>query len=141
MANRKPRKRSYDQLVKVGLEYYRDDNFCSVIATAGATGLSFGKIAAEFKREGRETGKGVKVVQMLNVLRTFGVEPSIAHEELEGKQFRTVAERLKNKGGVYAIIHSGHVTLIRKGEMVDHANWADTRGKVRGVWELTGAVV
>lgn len=131
---RKAKARSYDKLKKA-FEYNGDHNYCTRLAFCVMTGLSAGKSIAYCKRmvsdwEGK--GQGLSLDQMEAFFGTA------ADESWNGKQFRTVARELSERGGKYVIVTAskrkgGHAVAIRDGQIVDFTE-QDDRTPVIGVF-------
>ena len=131
---RKARNRSYKQIVK-GLAFNgHETNYCTTAATCAVSGLSAGKVVALAKRhvDGFELNKGLNIDRFRDLLESvYGDDFYIRGGEygesrFEGKQFRTVAKELAEKGGRWIIVtmsaKSGHATAIRDGQIID---WMD----------------
>ena len=131
---RKARNRSYKQIVK-GLEFNgHTTNYCTTASACAVSGLSAGKVVALAKRhvDGFELNKGLNIDRFRDLLesvygdgfRILGGE--FGETRFEGKQFRTVAKELAEKGGRWIIVtmssKSGHATAIRDGQIID---WMD----------------
>lgn len=131
---RKPKARSYAKLKKA-FEFNGDDNFCTRLAFCVMTGLSAGKAIAYCKRmvpEWEGKGHGLNIEEME---KFFG---AIAEHDWDGRQFRTVARELSEKGGTYTIVTAskrkgGHAVAIRDGQIVDFTE-QDDRTPVIGVF-------
>ena len=135
---RQPRQRSYKKLVKA-FEFNGDNNYCTRLAFCVMTGLSAGKSIAYCKRmvptwEGK--GHGLTIKQMAEF---FGRAPV---NDFDGRQFRTVARELAERGGKYVIVTAskrkgGHAVAIRDGQIVDFTE-QDDRTPVIGVFDGYG---
>ena len=135
---RQPKARSYAKLVKA-FEFNKDNNYCTRLAFCVMTGLSAGKSIAYCKRmvptwEGK--GHGLTLTEME---KFFGADAS---EEYNGRQFRTVARELAERGGKYVIVTAskrkgGHAVAIRDGQIVDFTE-QDDRTPVIGVFDGYG---
>ena len=148
---RKARNRSYKQIVK-GLAYNgHETNYCTTAATCAVSGLSAGKVVALAKRhvDGFELNKGLSIDRFRDLLESvYGDDFHILGGEFggtrfEGKQFRTVAKELAEKGGRWIIVtmnsKQGHASAIRDGKLVDHYD-AEQRQKVKYVISVPGRV-
>ena len=128
---RKPKDRPYKTIVK-GLEFNgHRSNYCTTASVCGVSGLSAGKVVALAKRhvDGFELNKGLNIDRFRDLLesvygdafRIMGGE--FGDTEYAGRQFRTVAKDLSEKGGRWIIVtmssKAGHATAIRDGEIVD----------------------
>ena len=133
---RKPKYRSFEQLSRVAHEEYGDNNCCTVIALANATGWSYGKAAAHMARHGRKKGKGVIPEIMLEAYKAAGLELEEEHGTFEtlGMTARTLTD------GVYLVLSTRHVSAVRFGKLDDWAT-ESSRKRVRQAWRVKNALL
>jgi hypothetical protein len=149
---RKPKDRSFDQIVK-GLKFNgHETNYCTTASTCAVSGLSAGKVVALAKRhvDDFELNKGLDIDRFRSLLESvygdnFRIEGGeFGETSYAGRQFRTVAKELAEKGGRWIIVtmsaKSGHATAIRDGKIID---WMDEtkRNRVGYVIEVPATVV
>ena len=111
------RPESYEKLSHVGHKHYKDTNFCSVIALASVTGMSFGKSRIKMEKLGRKHRKGSVVVDLLTAIKNRGYE----YERIEGYRghhVKTMGGKLKGKGN-FIIIVRGHALAVMDGKIND----------------------
>lgn len=111
--------RTYEKLRHAGMAHYNDWNFCSVIATATACNISFGKAKHKLENKGREHRKGCW--HFYDVIQDRG----FALEEVDGYYntfVRKLGERLPK--GTYIVLTSRHVACMVDGVMND---WSEDR--------------
>ena len=133
---------SYAQLAAVAKRHYDGEtNCCSVIATAAAARVSFGKALAAQMKLGKRRNRGVPWWKVQDALKRFGcvtkdLDPELALD-LFGKTLVSAkrhakAGHLGQNRGTFLIHTRSHVTCIRDGEMVDWAS--DRNSRKRIIW-------
>jgi hypothetical protein len=123
---------TYEELRAIGMKYYNDVNFCSVISIATACQTSFGKAFHTMKREGRKTRKGVLKPQIIEGVEKLGFK-AIPLNGFEGKQVKSMPNLLP-RTGAYMVFIRGHVLTIKEGQVCD---WSDGRAhRVKQVFKI-----
>ena len=116
----------------------QENNDCTVKALSVVTGLSYGKVHAELKVQGRKNGKGCRRHQQFAAIEALtGKRPVLCEElteRLEGTTTKTLARKL-NPNKRYLVYTRAHVSAIVDGGMVDWAS--DRRKKVKEIFELS----
>ena len=84
--------RDYKELAKIGRTYYRDTNFCSVIAVSTICNISFGKARVKLEKAGRAHKKGVYAFQYHAVIKSRGFNLELVIG-FEGTQIKTIGNR------------------------------------------------
>lgn len=117
-------KHSYEELHKVGQRYYSDTGFCSVIATAVACDLSFGKALSFSRKVGRKHRKGSSL-KMIHSMVALGGKKLTAIDNFGATL--TTSERNAPKTGRYLFLVSGHIAAMRDGVLEDWSNGGSRR--------------
>lgn len=133
----------YRELYRVANKYYRErcneTNWCTVIATAVATGVSFGKARSMlFKHGNRVNGKGTYIFLVHKTLEEMGYE--VEPVEYKSKTLISIQREFAKKSGTYFVYTQRHVTAIKDGVCEDWANnehGRPTRYKVISVYKVT----
>lgn len=125
-------KHSYAELAKIGQQYHKDTNFCSLVATCVATGQPFSKIYRAYKEQGRGHRHGTRRHQQNAVLMSFGMRaPFDENKTRSYKTLAAVANECHTWGkGVYWIYVRGHVAAVRDGVLEDWSAIRKYRGRV-----------
>jgi|TARA_R100000093_G_C1935573_1_gene70216 hypothetical protein len=126
---KKQRNDSYEQLAAIAAKYYGDRNCCTVIATAKACKVSYGKAFNACKREGRRTGHGTKPKVYLLAMASLGYFAGDIQSPLIGRTIGK-AERYLPKKGTFLIHVRGHVAAYVDGKLHDWSS-AEHSGKPR----------
>lgn len=114
---------TYMELQAIGQKYYKDTNFCSVVAVSVAANVGFGKAYHMLRREGRKHGKGVQKFMIDAAMDKLGFKLFMMLQGYEGKQARTIARELPQQG-TFIVYFRGHAAAVRNGQMVD---WTEKR--------------
>ena len=133
---RKPKARSYEKLSKVALEVYGENNYCTVVALAAATGWSFGKAQAHCARHGRKERQGMTE----GAMRAAYAAAGLVLEPIDSKATLGAACRTLPDDGIYMVLSTSHITCVRKGVAVDWVNGTE-RKRVRKAWRVGGNVI
>lgn len=125
-------KHSYAELARIGQQYHKDTNFCSLVATCVATGQPFSKVFRAYKDLGRRTRTGTHKGTQGMVLRGFGRK--LADDDSKTRSYKTLAS-VANEchtwgAGVYWIYVRGHVAAVRDGVLEDWSAIRKYRGRV-----------
>lgn len=116
------RYQSYEEIKNIAQRYYRDDNMCTVIALAAATGIAYGKAFNVYKRLGRRTGRGTyKTVQEV-ALSQLGYRLELV--PYHGCKTIGKAASMLPKTGAFWVYIKGHVACVNNGKMFD---WSENR--------------
>ena len=117
---------SYAELAKIGIEYHRDDNFCSLVATCVATGKPFSKVFRAYKAQGRTLRRGTRLSVQSCILKGYGKRMTQMFKMLGTYRTLTaVAKSCHTWGkGVYWVYTNDHVAAVRDGVLED---WSATR--------------
>lgn len=141
----------YNKLREVASKHYpKEGGYCSVIATAVATGSSFGKARSMLYKHGKRVdGKGAYLDLIHNTLRQMGYDVrrlkcSIwqdMHKEPEykAKTLISIQREFKNRKGTFFVYTNRHVTCIKDGVCEDWSNnehGRPTKYKVLSVYEV-----
>lgn len=124
--------RKYKDLDLVAKKYYKDSNFCSVVAVATVCNMSFGKARIKMEKAGRPHRKGAYQWHYHEVIkrRGFKLEPVYG---FEGHHAKTMGKKLSS--GTYLVSVRGHVLAIVDGVIND---WSASRShRVREVYRVT----
>ena len=133
---------SYAQLDAVAQRHYDGEtNCCSVIATAAAARVSFGKALATQMNLGKRRNRGVPWPTIHAALKRlgcvterldYGIALDLFGKTLVSAKRHAKAGHLGQNRGTFLIHTRSHITCIRDGEMVD---WADDRNsRKRIIW-------
>lgn len=116
----------------IAKKYYKDADFCTVIALAVAAGIGYGAAFHTYKRLGRKTGQGTYLTMQKAAFAEHGLK-LLPAENVFGKTLKTAAECNRTKG-TYLVYSSAHVSAMVDGKMYD---WATTsRKRVKNVYEI-----
>jgi hypothetical protein len=131
---------TYNALRDIARKYYpTENNYCTVIATAVATGWSFGKARSVlFHKAQRVTGKGTHVSSIHKALAANGYNARF--QVVDGAKTLISAQQvMKNTKGTYFVYTRGHVTAIKDGVCEDWSNnehGRRTRYKVESIYKI-----
>ena len=146
---RKPKDRSFEQVVKALELNGHHSNWCVTAAVCLVSGLSAGKVVALAKRhvDGFKLCHGMTIDQARALLEAIYGDDFVIRggdfntTNYSGKQFRTVVKELCEAGGRHIIVtmskKSGHASAVRDGKLFDHYD-ADQRQKVKYVITVPG---
>lgn len=129
----------YKELYRVAKAYYPNEGgFCTVVATAVATGWSFGKARSLlYRKANRVDGKGSSVRKLHAALASIGY--NTARVEVKSKTLITIQKELANTKGTYFVYTRRHVTAIKDGVCEDWSNnehGRPTRYKIESVYRV-----
>lgn len=115
----------YEDLKRTAVRHYNDNNFCTVVAVASVTGMSFGKARIKMEKAGREHRKGAYDFQYHEVIqrRGYRLEKVIDdnHDDAyKGHHAKTMGKKLKGKGNFLVQVR-GHVLAVMDGVINDWA--------------------
>tara|TARA_R110002153_G_scaffold87801_4_gene216788 strand:- start:16048 stop:16440 length:393 start_codon:yes stop_codon:yes gene_type:complete len=123
---------TYEKLAHVGHKHYKDTNFCTVIAVASVTGMSFGKARIKMEKAGRPHRKGTLTNTFHNVIKKRGFDIEFVSGYC-GHQVKTMGKKLGK--GTYLVEIRNHVIAFVDGVCND---WSDGRSfKVICVHKVT----
>lgn len=117
-------KHSYEELHKIAQRYYSDTGFCSVIATAVACDVSFGKALSFSRKAGRKHRKGSNLAAIHSMMAMGGKK--LTPVDNFGATL-TTSERRAPKTGRYMFLVSGHVATMRDGVLEDWSKGGSRR--------------
>ena len=130
--------KQYDDARKVyeiGHKYYNGTNNCTVVTTAIAANVPYGKAFNLLKSLGRKTGKGVPFALIdKHVFKELGYK-LIEQGDLftSWGTVSTITTKLPSKGTFIAYV-SGHVLTIRDGVVMD---WTEgRRHRIKRVYQV-----
>lgn len=127
-------KHSYSELSKVGVKYYKDTNFCTVIGLAVACDLSFGKARAIAERTvKRVKGRGITQWDIHKLYQSMGKQ--LTHvPNVYGATLGTVANNAPISGR-YMFLTRSHCAVSRDGVLED---WSaeGSRHRVRMCYKI-----
>mgnify|MGYP003633374881 FL=1 len=130
----------YKALRRIAIKYYpTETNYCTVIATAIATGWKFGKARSIlFHKAQRSTAKGITTWSLHKALMANGYNARF--QAIAGaKTLISAQEMLKNTKGTYFVYTSSHVTAIKDGVCEDWSNndhGRRTRYRVESIYKI-----
>lgn len=122
----------YEDLRRTAVRHYNDNNFCTVVAVASVTGMSFGKARIKMEKAGREHKKGAYDFQYHEVIqrRGYKLERVLGYR---GHHVRTMGKKLKGQGNFLVKVR-GHVLAVMDGVIND---WAvDSCRRVDSVYKV-----
>jgi hypothetical protein len=130
----------YNQLYKVAKAHYPNEGgFCTVIATAVATGWGFGKARSLlYRKAGRVDGRGSYISKVHEALESEGYH--FEQVGVKSKTLITVQKELANTKGTYFVYTARHVTAIKDGVCEDWSNnehGRPTRYAIESVYKVT----
>lgn len=110
------RYQDYEQIKRIAVKYYQDNNMCTVVALTAATGCSYGKAFNIYKKLGRKKRCGTYRDQQLKALDKLGYSLKDAPKYCKtlGK-----AEELLPSKGTYWLYTRGHVACVVDGKLYD----------------------
>jgi hypothetical protein len=124
--------KDYATIVQIAKKYYKDDNYCTVVALAVAAGIGYGAAFHTYRRLGRVTKKGTRLEMQKAAFAEHGLT-LVYTANVFGKTLKTAAECSRAKG-TYLVYSSAHVSAVVDGTMYD---WATTsRKRVKNVYEI-----
>ena len=116
----------------------QEDNDCTVKALVVVTGLSYGRVHAELRTQGRKNGKGCLRHQQFAAIEALtGKRPVLCEEltdRLKGTTTKTLARKL-DPDKRYLVYTRAHVSAVVGGGMVDWAS--DRRKKIKEIFDLS----
>ena len=123
---------TYEKLAHVGHKHYKDTNFCTVVAVATVTGMSFGKARIKMEKAGRVHRKGTIAYTYHQVVKRRGFDLDWI-EGYAGHQVKTMGKKLGK--GTFLVQIRGHIIAFVDGICND---WSDGRSfKVISVYKVT----
>lgn len=126
---------SYQELAKIGQKYYKDTNFCTVVALSVCCNQSFGKAYHTMKRLGRPDRKGATYGLIYKAVEFFGYKAEKV-DGLYNKQVKSLSKLLPSTG-FYMVHVRGHVLAYRNGKVED---WSEGRAlRIIDVRKITKA--
>jgi len=130
--------KQYDDAIKVykiGHKYYNDSNNCTVVTTAIAANVPYGKAFNLLKSLGRQTGKGIPFAQIDKyVFKELGYNLiKQGDSSTRWGTVSTITNKLPSKGTFIAYVR-GHVLTIRDGIVMD---WTEgRRHRIKRVYQV-----
>jgi hypothetical protein len=114
----------YQVMEKIGIEKYNDAAFCSVVAVATVTGMSFARAHKKMSKNGnRKLRSGANLFDMFKVIESHGYKVrDIGYHNVYGRSMTlSEAAKLYDKG-TYLISTKKHITAVVDGDINDHTN-------------------
>lgn len=112
----------YQVMEKIGIEKYKDNNFCSVVAVATVTGLSFARAHKKMTKRGRKNGRGTHLLNIYEVIRNQGFKVNDIYDGFFGRPLTlNKAVQMYDKG-IYLLVTKKHITAMVDGDVNDHTN-------------------
>ena len=131
---------TYETMTRIGREKFRDENFCTVVAVATVTGLSFARARRKMEKIGRVHRKGAYPNQYRTVIRRQGYETKPCYGILIGRTVNNVVGNLPEKG-TFLIRTARHVLAVVDGVINDHTspeiNGGPSRRIVKNIFQVT----
>ena len=125
---------------KIGIEKYKDTNFCTVVAVATVTGLSFARARRKMEKVGRKHRCGTYQRQYHDVITRQGYEIKPCYEILIGRTVNSVVGNLPKKG-TFLLLTRQHVATVVDGVINDHTtpeiNGGPSRRIVKRIHQVT----
>ena len=111
--------RTYEEMAKIGRDYYSDSNYCSIIAIAIACDKSYGKVYNDMKKLGRRDNRGANIIQIKACVRKYKKE-MVTLTERQGATFSTCSKSAhKHAGTVRLHLSKGHIAAQINGKLED----------------------
>lgn len=124
---------TYETMSKIGKYKYFDSGYCSVIATATVTGLSFARARRKLERLGRKRCKGLSYGVYRKAIEQQGFKVTTCHYNLIGMTVNQVAKQLPQ--GKFLVRINKHVLAMVDGVVND---WSEGRKfKVKSIHQVS----
>jgi hypothetical protein len=123
------------EVYEIGHKYYNDSNNCTVVTTAIAAGVTYGKAFNLLKSLGRKTGKGVPFALIdKHVFKELGFRLIMQGDtSTRWGTVSSITTKLPSKGTFIAYV-SGHVLTVRDGKVMD---WTEgRRHRIKKVYQV-----
>jgi hypothetical protein len=131
---------TYETMARIGREKFRDDNFCTVIAVATVTGISFARARRKMEKVGRKHRCGTYPRQYHDVIKRQGYEMKPCYGILLGRTVNNVVGNLPEKG-TFLIRTARHVLAVVDGVINDHTapeiNGGPSKRIVKSIYQVT----
>ena len=114
------------EIYRVADKYYKDNNYCTVVALAIAAGIGFGKAFHTYRKLGRRRGYGTPRTMQKNALAKFGLKLEPVYDNFGCKTTKGVGKIASKLEGTFWVHCTRHVGCIKDGHYYD---WADKRNK------------
>lgn len=111
------RYQSYEQIDRIGEKYYKDDNYCGVVAVTVASGCSFGKAYNICKKLGRKDRKGTPMWISIAAMKKLGYK--VERMPIRPCKTLMMAERKLPKTGTYWLLTRDHIACLKDGRLMD----------------------
>lgn len=112
----------YEVMEKIGIEKYKDKGFCSVVAVATVTGLSFARAHKKMSKSGRKNRCGVNLMNIYEVIRNQGYNVDDVYNGFYGRPLTLNKAAQMYDRGTYLLVTNKHITAIVDGDVNDHTN-------------------
>jgi len=123
----------YETMNRIAKYKYLDSGYCSVIATATVTGLSFARARRKLERLGRKWCKGLPYGVYKKAIEQQGYKVTTCRYDLVGTTVNQAAKQLPQ--GKFLIRINKHVLAIVDGVVND---WSEGRKfKVKSIHQVT----
>ena len=125
---------TFAEVVKIGTEYHKDTNFCSVVAVCLGARVSFGKAHNWMRQHGRVNRRGAYDSQYHAVMKKLGC--NLERVDCVGLPSTVGATARVLNRGTYLVQIRRHVLIIRDGDVMD---WTGnkSRHRVRSIHRIT----
>jgi hypothetical protein len=126
------------ETLKIQEQRYGEDYCCTVIATAAALNISYGKAHRAFAKAGRKPRCGASMRQIHSVLTGLGAVTGNAADSYRAEGVGLTLKRFTREypSGTYYVCTRDHAVCIRDGEMIDWTANTAGRRKIENVWKI-----
>ena len=111
------RYQSYGQIKRIARKYYKETDFCGVVAVTVASGCSFGKAYNICKKLGRKDRKGTPMHVSIGAMKKLGYK--VERMPIRPCKTLMMAERKLPKTGTYWLLTSTHIACVKDGRLMD----------------------
>ena len=125
---------TFAEVVKIGTEYHKDTNFCTVVAVCLGARESFGKAPNWMRQHGRVNRRGAYDSQYHAVMKKLGC--NLEKVDCVGLPATVGATARVLNRGTYLVQIRHHVLIIRDGDVLD---WTGnkSRHRVKSIHKIT----
>lgn len=131
---------TFETLNRVAREKFRDNNFCTVVAVATVTGLSFARARRKMEKVGRKHRCGTYPSKYHDVIKRQGYETKPCYGILIGRTVNNVVGNLPEKG-TFLLRTAKHVIAVVDGTINDHTspeiNGGPSKRIVKSIHQVT----
>ena len=124
----------YEKIQKAS-SILREENDCSVIALAVASGKSYEEVHSLFTYFGRLNGKGVKLDTIKNVAHQLHLrlDPILVKNTTTNQFIKWIACKRNEK---YLLLTRGHIATVVNGTLMDWRK-QNSRARVWNAWKIS----